>query len=797
MADPTPTDRTAPQSVPIVPLPGRTRFGVPLPAPPTSFVGREREVAAVAALLRRDGVRLVTLTGPGGVGKTRLAVRVAEELAGAFPDGAAFVALAPVADPDLVAPTLAQALGVRDAGDRPLVERLGDALRDRALLLLLDNFEQVVEAAPLVAGLLAACPRLTVLVTSRTVLRLSGEHDVAVRPLGLPRAEGQDSAEVIAMADSVRLFAARAQAARSDYALTDADAPAVAQLCRRLDGLPLAIELAAARVAHLPPTALLRRLEPRLPLLTGGPRDQPARLRTMRDAIAWSHDLLTPEEQALFRRLSVFAGGCTLEAAEAVAAAAGEHGIGVLDGLGSLVDKSLLRPEAGPDGEARFGMLETVREFGLERLAASGEEAGVRDRHAAWCLDLAERFRVGAWNQSELLAWLRRAEGEHDNLRAALAWLDRAGDGERLLRLAEALHTLWYEHTHHAEGIGWLERALAGAPAAPTEVRLRAVTALGFLLERLGRYERADAAHREELDLARELGDPGRTAWGLQGLGLLAVNQGRYDEGTPLVEAALAAFERAGDEVGVKMARYVMGIAAYGRGDVAAAVAHVEDVLARRRASGDTLGRAPSLDALALLRCEQGDDAGAAALLVEALPLWQEAENRSGLAEWLAAVARLAACRAQCPLAARLYGAAEALGEWSGAPLLLPPRSQYRRHLDALRAVLGADAFAEGWAVGRGLPLERAVGEARAVVAGPAPAGATPPAGAPEAGPALTRREREVLRLIAEGRTDREIAAALFIGARTVEWHLTNAFNKLGVGTRAAAAAAALRRGLI
>ncbi len=321
--------------------------------PLTALVGREREAGEVTALLRDEGVRLLTLTGPGGVGKTRLALDVAANVAGSFPDGVRFVALAPVTDPGLVLPTIAQALGAREAGDEPLEARVRAFLRGRGLLLVLDNFEQVVEDAPVVAHLLAACPHLTVLVTSRVRLRLSGEHDYAVPPLGLAGRDDAPSVEEVAGAEAVRLFVARARAVRSDFALTEENAPAVAEICRRLDGLPLATELAAARVKVLPPSALLARLERRLPVLTGGGRDLPARQRTMRDTIAWSHHLLTPDEQRLFRRLAVFAGGFTLEAAEAIVPAEGEPPVDVLESLATLVDNSLVRVETGP----RYSML--------------------------------------------------------------------------------------------------------------------------------------------------------------------------------------------------------------------------------------------------------------------------------------------------------------------------------------------------------------------------------------------------------------------------------------------------------
>ncbi len=543
MAELTPDDLSRPEPVPILPFPDRDPLPVPLPAPLTSFVGREREAEVLVNLLRRADTRLVTLTGPGGVGKTRLALRVAEALAPEFADGAAVVPLATVLDVELVAPTLARVLRVRGVGDRPPVEHLVAALRDRRLLLVLDNFEHIVEAAPLVADLLAACPRLAVLATSREVLRLSGEHAFALNPLALPEAEADH--ESIAQAEAVRLFALRAQAARVDFALTETNTSTVAEICQRLDGLPLAIELAAARVAHLPPVVLLARLDRRLPLLRGGARDLPARLRTMRDAIAWSYDLLDEGEQVLFRRLSVFVGGSTLEAAEAVA---GDLGIDVLEGVASLVGKSLLRLE-DEGSDVRYRMLETVREFGLEQLASSDEESVIRVAHAAFFLALAEAAEPCLMGPDEA-TWLERLATELPNVRAALAWTLEREDAEAALRLATDLFWFWYSRSDRREGERWLEAALAktgGGATARADALIaaailatvrnctaavalaeeglviarahgyasgsaRALLALGIAAEWVGDFDRAVVVEEEALALLRELNDPFRSA---------------------------------------------------------------------------------------------------------------------------------------------------------------------------------------------------------------------------------------------------------------------------------------------
>ncbi|HET6316236.1 MAG TPA: tetratricopeptide repeat protein [Chloroflexota bacterium] len=797
-----------------------------IPAQPTPLIGREQEVRLVRDQLAREDVRLLTLTGPAGTGKTRLALQAAVEMSPDVRDGAVLVNLAPISDARLVTSEIARALGIREErGGIALLDSLKLALREKQLLLVLDNFEQVTDAAPQIADLLAACPALKVLSTSRATLRLRWEHELAVPPLQVPDLSRLPALDQLARVPSTALFIARAQAVNPEFRLTSHNAAAVAELCVRLDGLPLAIELAAARVKLFSPASMLARLEQRFDLLRADTLDRPDRHQTLRAALDWSYQLLPPNEQRLLRVLSVFVGGCTLEAVAEVAESPS------IDGVASLIDKSLLRQAQPGDGETRCYMLETVRQYALEQLAHSGELDEVLARHAGYCLRLAETAEPALVGPDQV-RWLEQLDREHDNLRAALRWWIERRDAEMAARLGAALWRFWSIRGYPREGRVWIAEVLRAVEGTRDDLHAKVLSGAGRLAYDQGDYAAARALYQQSLDIRRELGDTRLVAHSLGHLGEVAHQTGDYGaaealfveslamlraledshgvaetldklgltvrclgdypRATALYEEALAICRQLGDRAREALILNNVGRVAYYQADYQRARAFHQDSLAIRRQVGDRRGMATSLSDLGDVAQEQGAFGEARGLRAEALRLWQQLEDPWGLAYVLESFAGYAAAVDQPQAVVELVGAASVLRDSIHAPRSPGSAERIQLLVNAAMRRMGRQAAAEAWATGQLLTNDEAVAVAQQLAeASSGPRDARSPAQA-----LLSPREREVVTLITRGLTNRQIADALVIGERTVHTHVANVMAKLELSSRTQIATWGVEQGL-
>ncbi|MEM8532991.1 MAG: tetratricopeptide repeat protein [Chloroflexota bacterium] len=819
-----------------------------LPTQLTSLIGREKEITHACNLLRRADVRLLTLTGPGGAGKTRLAVQAANHLTHDFSDGVLFVSLSSVHDPTLVALAIMHALGFKESGTQSIVDMLKEYLQYKCVLMVLDNFEQVAEAAPLVVDLLSAVPQLKILVTSRMVLRVSGEYELVVPPLALPDTDTLPSLDQLTQYESVRLFIERAKAVKTDFIVTNDNAPAVAEICQRLDGLPLAIELAAARIKLFAPAALLSRLSSRLAFLKGGTRDVPARQQTLRGAIDWSYDLLDASEQTLFAAISVFARGFSLEAAEEVcvleqqddAFGTCENAGILLDILASLVDKSLLRQEEGTDGEPRFVMLETIREYAFERLLHQTNEQSLQQRHAYYYCTFATDAEKELFGPQQSM-WLQRFEVEHENFRIALQWLLNQHDVETAARLTCALTRFRLVRGHFYEGRYWSNLILSQKHSLSKTAYARLLSDTALLAKMQGDYDQAEQQLDTGIRLWREINDPAGIAKALHYLGNVKLNRGEYALAGQCYEESLALRQTLQDVPGIARLLNNLGLVAENHNQFETAIQLTEESLHLSRQCEDLhnvlicllnlsdyelkqhnyertivlckegLAIAQELrdyrltsillHNIALAKLEQDDTTQAQKLMGESLKLRQKIGDKQGIAESLEISARLAYKQKDFLRATVLCGSADALRETIGAPLPIRERSNHQHLIDKIKNSLASEEFSSMWDRGRGLTPEQALADKPQSVpvihsdmqtssvvteheVGTVPAG-------------LTSREVEVLRLVAQGMTNAQIADQLILSRLTVNAHLRSIYSKLDVNTRSAATRFAFEHELV
>ncbi|MEZ4561687.1 MAG: LuxR C-terminal-related transcriptional regulator [Thermomicrobiales bacterium] len=815
------TSTHPPARAQLVALPALAPGSPSLPEPLSSFVGRDDEIAAALSLLASPAVRVLTMTGPGGIGKTRLSLAVAAAMRGRFPDGVAFAGLAPLSQPGQVMPAIVQALGLRETAGSDRRAKLRAFLAEKRLLLVLDNVEHLLEAAPGIAELLRESRSLKVLATGRAPMRIAGEHEFPLAPLSLP--EATSTPVDLLASDATRLFIERVQARDPTFTVNAATAPVIAEICARLDGLPLAIELAAARAPMLSPQAMRDRMERRLPLLTTGHRDAPHRHRTMRDAIAWSYELLTPEEQALFRRLAVFVGGCTLDAAAEVAFGVGsvpraEPGTNshpdargttitaaeqfnfpaVLDLMSSLREQNLLAREIGPTSEPRFRMLETVREFGTEKLESEQDAAfAAHAAHAQHFLRFARAMRPYSTIAASR-THLNLMAADDANLRGALTWFDEHGQAAEVVGLVVACWRYWQTNGMLNDASHWLARATALREDASPPDRARLAIAAAELLMIKGASADANQAFDVGIPLTRATGDLFDLASALLSHGASLKYDGKYVEAeSQFAEAFKLAHQIAPPDLQMAVAGRALGnlgTVARARGNLDLAKFYGEASLRHYQDPAFDLAETSALGDLAELARDQGNLHLAVERYLAVIERMGEEYEARILADVLLGLAHVAAAWGQHRKSVLLFSAEATLRERVGFAMVVPADAATAEEtLAVLRRTLGEAEFSSSWAEGRGLPIA----EVAALAATLAPATGLPATTSPVRPVALTHREQDVLRLLAVGQTDRQIAEALFIGARTVSWHVSAILGKLNARTRREAVEQARAVGLV